>query len=77
MEEYVIVCSEGFFTGDKFSQEYPEALKFNNYNKAEKQFTDLEYSLSMGRDMLKDPIMLIRDYGLDSEEVVLTSEIYD
>lgn len=68
-ENYVIVEKDGlFWSGSKFVPEYPDAMVYSSYTKAEIAFTKIEEALAFDNS---DDLMLIRDYGLDCEEVVL------
>lgn len=69
MEEYIILSAEdGFWSGAKWVKEYPDAMIYDSYTKAEKAFTKLESDFRFDST---DDLMLIQDYGMDYERVVL------
>lgn len=68
-EQYVILGSDGkFWSGSKWVAEYPDAQIYNSYTKAEKTFTKLESDFRFDST---DDLMLIQDYGMDYERVIL------
>lgn len=67
-ESYVILSDDGFWNGSKWVSEYPDALIFDNYTKAEREFTRIESALVFDKS---DDLQLIEGYGYDHERVVL------
>ena len=68
-EQYIILSSDdGFWSGSKWVKEYPDAMIYNAYSKAEKAFTKLESDF---RWQSIDDLMLIQDYGMDYEKIIL------
>lgn len=68
-EQYIILSADdGFWSGSKWVKEYPDAMIYNSYTKVEKVFTKLESDF---RWQSIDDLMLIQDYGMDYERVVL------
>ena len=65
MSEYVIQDSSGAFLGQNgvWVGEYPDACIFTDYSTAEKEYF---YTLEIGS--LTDPIELVENYGLETEE---------
>ena len=69
MDTYIILRDDGrFWNGAKWVSEYPDAQIYESYTKAEKAFTKLESDFRFDST---DDLMLIQDYGMDYERVVL------
>lgn len=67
-EQYIILSDDGFWSGSKWVKEYPDAMIYNSYTKAEKAFTKLEADYQW---INSDDLQLIQDYGMDYERTVL------